>query len=217
MPELELLARGRTADVFVLDDTHVLRRYRDGRDVAAEAAVMAHVAAHGYAVPAIEAASGPDLVLERIHGPTLTDALTTGAAEVDAGARLLADLHTRLHALPPHVSTGTGASILHLDLHPGNVVLGPRGPVVIDWTSATTGRPELDVAMSALIVAEVAADRVAGLTELVTALVRAFVAHAGVDITDALRDAAARRADEPHLSADEVRRLPLALAIAAGR
>jgi streptomycin 6-kinase len=48
--------------------------------------------------------------------------------------------------------------ILHLDLHPDNVMLERRGPVLIDWRNATEGPPEFDVAMSALILAEVAVD-----------------------------------------------------------
>jgi hypothetical protein len=39
------------------------------------------------------------------------------------GARLLADLHDRLHALPALLSRDPDARVLHLDLHPGNVLL----------------------------------------------------------------------------------------------
>lgn len=46
-----LLASGRDTDVFAIDDRRVLRGYRHDLDTAAEAAVMRHVAAHGFPVP----------------------------------------------------------------------------------------------------------------------------------------------------------------------
>ncbi len=48
-----LIGSGRTADVYELDEAWVLRRNReDWGDAAAEGAVMEHVRAHGYPVPA---------------------------------------------------------------------------------------------------------------------------------------------------------------------
>jgi len=38
--------------------------------------------------------------------------------------------------------------VLHLDLHPLNVMVGPKGPVVIDWTNACLGDPDVDVALA---------------------------------------------------------------------
>jgi len=72
-------------------------------------------------------------------------------------ARTLARLHDRLHQIeaPPGVpgAFGPGNRLLHLDLHPGNVMLTARGPVVIDWTNARAGAPGADVAMAYLIMA----------------------------------------------------------------
>ena len=48
---------------------------------------------------------------------------------------------------------GTGERIVHLDLHPLNVMLTAAGPVVIDWTNAAAGPPGADVAMTYLIMA----------------------------------------------------------------
>ncbi|MFI1467891.1 phosphotransferase family protein [Streptomyces wuyuanensis] len=42
--------------------------------------------------------------------------------------------------------------MLHLDLHPGNVILTQRGPVVIDWCNAGAGDPAADVAMTMVTV-----------------------------------------------------------------
>src|SRR5262245_34511626 len=67
-------------------------------------------------------------------------------------ARRLADLHDQLHLIAapdwlPPLGTG-GDRLVHLDLHPLNVVMTVRGPVVIDWTNAAGGDPLLDVALT---------------------------------------------------------------------
>lgn len=152
------LASGRDADIFALGAHRVLRRYRDGGDVAAEAAVMRYVGEQGFPVPVVHAAERADLVMERLDGPSLLVALRSGDMAVEPAARILADLHRQLHALPPRLSSNPAIRILHLDLHPDNVMLSSRGPVLIDWRNATEGPPDLDVALSALILAQVAAD-----------------------------------------------------------
>lgn len=51
-----------------------------------------------------------------------------------------------------------GAALLHGDLHPGNVLLGPDGPVVIDWFDAAVGHPAADVARTMLLLRDGATD-----------------------------------------------------------
>jgi len=155
---LPLLGSGRNADVFAIDSRRVLRRYRDDGDVAAEATIMAYVGELGFPVPKVYQADEADLVMERLDGPTMSQALIAGSLGIEAGGELLADLHRRLHELPPRLSPDSSVRILHLDLHPDNVILSQRGPVVIDWRNATEGPPDLDLALSALILAEVAVD-----------------------------------------------------------
>jgi uncharacterized protein (TIGR02172 family) len=41
--------------------------------------------------------------------------------------------------------------LCHGDFHPGNILLTSRGPVIIDWIDASSGRPVLDVARSSLL------------------------------------------------------------------
>jgi Ser/Thr protein kinase RdoA (MazF antagonist) len=62
-------------------------------------------------------------------------------------ARALARLHEELHRIPGLERE----SLLHLDLHPENVLLADTGPVVVDWTNARDGRAELDPAMTWVI------------------------------------------------------------------
>lgn len=44
-----------------------------------------------------------------------------------------------------------GAAVLHGDLHPGNVLMGTSGPIVIDWFDAAIGHPVADVIRSTLL------------------------------------------------------------------
>ncbi len=44
-----------------------------------------------------------------------------------------------------------GAALLHGDLHPGNVLMSPSGPVIIDWFDATVGHPVADVVRSSIL------------------------------------------------------------------
>lgn len=44
-----------------------------------------------------------------------------------------------------------GAALLHGDLHPGNVLMSSRGPVVIDWFDSAIGHPVADVVRTSLL------------------------------------------------------------------
>jgi Ser/Thr protein kinase RdoA (MazF antagonist) len=150
-----LIGRGRAADVYALDDERVLRRYRTRHSCAAEAELMRYLRQTGFPVPAVLAADGSDLVMERLHGRDMLADLASRPWRVARHARVLAGLHDRLHqiAAPAGLSQpfGAGERILHLDLHPGNVMLTAGGPVVIDWTNAAAGPAGADVAMAYLI------------------------------------------------------------------
>jgi Ser/Thr protein kinase RdoA (MazF antagonist) len=208
-----LIASGRDADVFALDAGRVLRRYRDGGDVAVEAAVMVHLAGHGFPVPAVYRAAGADLVMARVPGTTMLTALRTAEIDTSAAARTLADLHRRLHRIPARVSGDPAVRVLHLDLHPDNVLLGDRGPVVIDWRNTTEGPPDLDTAMSALILAQVAVSGDAGLAEPARALLTVFLSEVGGEPLRRLDDAAAMRGADPNCTGRELADLPRAAAL----
>ncbi len=202
-----LLASGRDADVYAIDAQRVLRRYRHGGDVTAEAAIMAYVAELGFPVPHVYDAEGTDLVMERLDGPTMTQGLSGDELDIQAGGALLADLHSRLHELPPRPSADPSDRILHLDLHPDNIIVTTRGPVVIDWRNATEGPPDLDVALSALILAEVAVDETHEMAAGADLLLTAFLDHASGDPLRMLDRAVQIRRTDPALTGDEVGRL----------
>jgi aminoglycoside phosphotransferase (APT) family kinase protein len=135
--------RGRASTVTDLGDGTVLRT---GGDPEREAALMALAAAAGIPVPRVLEVRADGLILQRIDGPTMARRLMRRPWQAAAQAAILASLHEELHRVPLD-----GESLLHLDLHPENVLLGAEGPVLIDWTNAGSGRPEKDVALTWLI------------------------------------------------------------------
>src|SRR5947209_1013146 len=99
---MELLAQGRAADVYAAGPRRVLRRHREGErdDTAVEAMAMEHARRHRFPVPAVHEASGRDLVLERIDGPTMMADIAGRPWRVRRHGRTLAELHSRLHGIP---------------------------------------------------------------------------------------------------------------------
>ena len=150
----------------------------------------------------------PDaLVLERIEGRTMLAELKRRPWASRRHAVLLARLHQHLHELeaPPGLAgAGPGDRLLHLDLHPENVMLSPTGPFVIDWTNARRGEPALDVALTWVILATSGGPLVA---PFVRAFLRCFDRE---ELLRALPAAAQRRLDDVNVTDRErraVRRL----------
>lgn len=214
---MQLLGEGRDADVFALDGGRVLRRYRDpARSAEREARVMAAARAAGVPVPEVFDVDGPDLVMERVEGPTMAAALVRRPWTLAAQAQVLAGVHRAVHAVPapdwlPAPFGASGGALLHLDLHPENVLLTAAGPVVIDWTNAARGPAAADVADAWLVIS------VAGMPggRLQAAVVgaaqgtfaRLFRRAAGLDLTAVLPEAAERRLADRNLGDRERHRI----------
>ncbi len=98
---------------------------------AARLLARLHIDMHAASVKGV-----PDAMprLERAVGsvPSLPDSLRRPV--LDALSRL------------PH-----GQSLCHGDLHPGNVIMSPAGPVIIDWDNAVCGNPDGDLARTLLL------------------------------------------------------------------
>jgi aminoglycoside phosphotransferase (APT) family kinase protein len=210
-----LLARGRDGDIFEFGTDRVLRRARDGRSIEHEARIMDYLGARGFSVPAIHEvrAGGTEIVMDRVVGPTMLAAVSRRPWTLARHARVLADLHRQLHEIDapdwlPQLADG-GDRVVHLDLHPLNVLYGPRGPVLIDWTNAARGRAETDLAQTWLIVA--AADTSdLGFVARFAAPLQAHLAHLVIRefdrdrIVPFLRPVAESRARDRHVRPGEV-------------
>jgi len=155
--ELPLIGRGRSADVYDAGDGRVLRRYRTNKagSVEREAIAMRFLRAHGVPVPEVFEASGVDMVMERLDGPTMLESLKSKPWRAHAVGRTLRELHARIHAVPAHgldiPRFSDGDAVLHFDLHPDNVMLTASGPVIIDWSNVALGHPLADVMHSWMV------------------------------------------------------------------
>ncbi len=182
-----LLASGRDSEIFDYGPGLVLRRSRSRRSMEKEATTMRYVTERGYPAPRVEelSADGCELVMERIAGPTMLEELQKRPWTYRRHAATLASLHRRLHELtaPAWLAgfPGGGGCLIHLDLHPLNVILAPTGPVLIDWTNAARGSAATDVAVTWVLMtaAEIPGPQwLAALNGLIRRLfVRSFLGH----------------------------------------
>jgi RIO-like serine/threonine protein kinase len=129
-----LIGRGRACDVLADGPGRVRRRAREPHPggTAREFAAMRHLRRHGFPVPEVFEFDETDLVMERIDGVTMMARLAARPWELGRMAADLADLHGRLASVPTDglelaAPFGSPTSVLHLDLHPDNVMLSSRG------------------------------------------------------------------------------------------
>jgi aminoglycoside phosphotransferase (APT) family kinase protein len=166
-----LIATGRSAEIYAVDEGRVLRRRRGPKPIPPyEAAVMSAVRAAGFPAPEVFSVDGSDMVLERIVGVDMVNDLMRHPWRARRFGSMLAELHVRLAAVPvPEelrvgdvlpTAYGEPEVIVHGDLHPLNVILtrggeggegGEGGPVVIDWEGARLGPSDADAAITWLL------------------------------------------------------------------
>ncbi len=92
--------------------------------------------------------------------------------------------------------------MLHLDLHPANVILSPMGPVVIDWTNASRGPAGYDAAMTFVVLSTSDVERWDQRIGRVV-FVRVFANRRGLIIDEYLDAAGLARLDDRNVSAGE--------------
>jgi tRNA A-37 threonylcarbamoyl transferase component Bud32 len=181
-----------------------------------EARIMQFVFESGYPIPKVGeiSADGLELTMERIDGLTMVDAVSAAPWKAKRFGHALADLHTQLHELSgpewlASAPSGVGTQLLHLDLHPLNVMMSSRGPIVIDWPNAVRGDPNTDVAVTWTLMsaAEVPTSGLKGrLTGLIRAqLIRGFMAQFDTEAVGTEVDAVvAWKSNDKNMSASEV-------------
>ena len=69
----------------------------------------------------------------------------TGGHDELSLAQAVADLGTIADACTELDGLAMPDALIHGDLHPGNVVLGPDGPMVIDWSDGAVGHSFIDL------------------------------------------------------------------------
>jgi len=115
--------------------------------------------------------------------------------------------HGRLHKVRVRAAKDPGTRILHLDLHPANVVLTAAGPVVIDWNNVGAGDPGADVARTMITIAGAQLEGPVRVRLLLGAIRGLFVAvfrrAAGVDPRPHLAGAVAAKLADPNVTAAE--------------
>jgi tRNA A-37 threonylcarbamoyl transferase component Bud32 len=153
-----LIASGQDCEIHEAGPGRVVRRSRDGRDLEREAAVMRHARRHGFPAPEVFDADGPEILMERVDGPSLIEVMTRAPEDAPRHTRLLAALQRDLAAVraPGWLQAAAGCPgnrLLHLDLHPANVLLTADGPRVIDWANAARGAAGADAACTWLVLA----------------------------------------------------------------
>jgi aminoglycoside phosphotransferase (APT) family kinase protein len=187
------LAEGRDTEIFEHGTGLVLRRARDGRSLTGEAEVMTYTRSRGFPIPEVRDAGDGWLIMERLTGPTMAEALLHRPWNLGRYARLLSSLHSQLHAIPapPDLPDAliAGNRLLHRDLHPRNIILTKRGPMVIDWANAARGDPAYDLADTWVVLssANPPGNRISRLPATVSrrALLRSFLKQS--DIQQAIK------------------------------
>ena len=174
--------------MFIRSDGLLVKRTRTGRDLRREAEMMSYLSGFGIPVPRVHEATADELVMQYVPGPRMSEEIGRKPWLAGGLGAELADLHHRLDVIPaPDFLSGEG-DLLHLDLHPGNVVLGPEGPVVLDWASATKGDRRLDVALSWVSLAVAHLAPVMKLTRW--RFLRSFMANVDPKAVEAIPEAA---------------------------
>lgn len=208
LPELKesnLLVQGSHARVYLVDDQVVVRQLKNYRETYPNADLMVHLKQHGFPTPTLFEVRQDTLIMERLHGPTLLQSLIAQETSLAQAVAIIVHLHEVLHGLQlcDGSPSGDADRILHMDIHPGSIVLTPDGPYLVDWEDSRVGPPELDLAATALVFAMIASEP--GDLQLSSAsMFRKFSRAVGTNYVPYLDEAARIRSQEMDSSPEEL-------------
>ncbi|MFH2039690.1 MAG: phosphotransferase [Chloroflexota bacterium] len=191
MPNLtELIAIGRTAEVFAWQEDQVLKLFYEWVPddwITHEFRIASLIQSTGMDVPAVvgdivEVEGRRGICYQRVNGNSMLQVMESHPLSLFEQAGLLGKLHAEMHCrqgiglpsqrkklrfkikdadpLPDHLKDAVlqilaklpdGDQICHGDFHPGNILMTSRGPIVIDWTDASSGNPLSDVARTLVL------------------------------------------------------------------
>jgi Ser/Thr protein kinase RdoA (MazF antagonist) len=188
MNALEPLAHGRHAELYALDDGHILKLFHRGYAAGAiQAELKLARSAHEAGIPTpraeriIETRGRSGIVFERCEGPTLLQHIVTRSAPAERLAEVFFGLQRAVHASAPQfpdlkerlaakiaraqrapaalralalerlARLPAGTAACHGDFHPANVIMSPKGPMIVDWQDAGRADAALDASRSLLL------------------------------------------------------------------
>lgn len=217
LKESNLLAEGSHSRVYSISDRVVVRQLKNFSGTYPNADLIAHLKETGYPTPALYEARQDKLIMERVHGPTLLQSLIAQETSLADGVQIIVQLHKELHDLrAPEITSisgwaGDGDRIIHMDIHPGTIVMTHSGPQLVSWEDSQYGPKELDVASTALIFAMVATYP-GELQKPAAAMFRKFTRQVGTDYVPFLEQAAQIRRTDMDTSPEELELLTTGLA-----
>ena len=150
-----LIGIGSEWEVRHYGPDHVIRTSTQDKDLSREAEALEVVGSAGFPAPELSEKITPSsIVIERIDGPTMLEDLTSRPWMLNRHAKNLARLHKALGnivAPPSWEGVSEGESVVHLDLHPGNIKISNGSPVVLNWGRSARGSSSFDAAVTYVI------------------------------------------------------------------
>ena len=160
--------------------------------------------------------------MERVVGIDMVKDLEKHPWRARRFGAMIAELHVQLAAIDadPEIVAGGEVDIaygdpevyVHGDLHPANVILTDRGPVVIDWERARIGPRDAEVASTWLLLEIGELDEVPALLRPIIGLIRAqllkrFLAGVPRPAPQTIRAMCDSRLSDPNMRPVELERI----------
>tara|TARA_Y100001970_G_scaffold140622_1_gene173139 strand:- start:1027 stop:2154 length:1128 start_codon:yes stop_codon:yes gene_type:complete len=207
-----LIGIGSEWEVRHYGPDHVIRTSTQDADLSREAEALEVLGLAGFPAPELSKKITPSsIVIERVDGPTMLEDLTSRPWTLNRHAKNLARLHKALgNIVAPSSWEGVskGESVVHLDLHPGNIKISNGTPVVLNWGRSARGSSSFDAAVTYVILRTAESEN-GRLTRLLINGLRkrfanVFIKEFGAaEVLDRVREAAELRLLDSNLSVAE--------------